>query len=63
MKDREIQRPEGWERSPFSGRFHYFRNGESLCGKHKIETLAVRDEAPLKEFCCRQCFLKLMREP
>mgnify|MGYP007066790196 FL=1 len=64
MRNDEQERlPEGWKRPPFSERFHYFRNGESLCGKYKIETRAVRDEAPRTEFCCRQCFQKLMREP
>ena len=49
MRNDEQERlPEGWKRPPFSERFHYFRNGESLCGKYKIETMAVRGVSGLK---------------
>ena len=57
-------RPEGWELIANRGvRFHYFRNGQSLCGRHNSENIALRTENPQKEFCCRECHKLRMREP
>ena len=62
-KARTYERAEGWELCGDSLRHHYFRNGESLCGKYRVEKLTNGLCAPTKEMCCRQCFQKLMREP
>lgn len=56
-------RPEGWALITNRGvRFHYFRNGQSLCGRYK-QNIALRTENPQKEFCCRECYKLRMREP
>lgn len=50
---------EGWS---FQGlrRFHYFRDGQSLCGKYqgKARLSSGLDESE----CCSKCFEKLRRE-
>ncbi len=58
------ERPEGWELATDGGvRFHYFRNGSSLCDRHKSGVVAFRSEQPQKELCCRECYKRKMREP
>lgn len=56
-------RPEGWEMGPFSIRFHYFRNGISLCGRYHTEATVLRYEDPRVDLCCRECAKRKLREP
>ncbi len=58
------EKENGW-RMPYSGkRFHYFRNGVSLCRKYDgFMSIPAYNGEPHETICCRQCFRKLMREP
>ncbi|MDO5562791.1 MAG: hypothetical protein Q4F74_04175 [Synergistaceae bacterium] len=44
-------------------RAHYFRNGVSLCGRHKNGMLGDLYNFVIKEFACRECWKMKNREP
>ena len=53
---------EGWALPPTQKRFHYFRNGGSLCGRYDESMSEPAMFNPEPELCCRECFKRKMRE-
>lgn len=48
-----------------SGKFHYFKNWNSLCGKYEIESdckYLLSNQSLWDEECCKECLKKLREE-